>query len=183
MKNFLKIADNVDVLPIMLALNSKPDLWNENTLRTNHPLSPHTESSDVWVLFNEIPTNPEAVVNDIQTIPYRAWNEIPHLRNIIFDLMRRVEGVQLGRVIITKLSPGKKIPTHVDEGAPATFYSRFQIAIQSLPGALFNIEDETVNFRSGDIWKINNRAEHGVINNSTEDRIVCIVDIRTAAQC
>jgi quercetin dioxygenase-like cupin family protein len=68
----------------------------------------------------------------------------------------------------------------VDSGAPATFYTRYQIALQSLPGALFNIEDETVNFRSGDIWLINNKAEHSVVNNSADDRIVCIVDIRSA---
>lgn len=182
-KHFLRIADSIDVFPILHVLNANPDLWDENKLRTTHPASPHQETSDIWVLFNKLPDNPEEVANDIEVIPYRAWAMLPHLRNIIFDLMRRVEGMHLGRVIITRLKPGAKIPPHIDQGAPAEYYSRYQLAIQSFPGALFTIEDETVNFKTGELWKINNRAEHGVINNSAEDRLVCIIDIRTAAQC
>lgn len=64
-------------------------------------------------------------------------------------------------------------------GAPATYYNRYQVALQSLPGALFTIGDETVNFESGDVWLIDNKKEHGVINNSRDDRIVMIVDIRS----
>jgi hypothetical protein len=37
-----------------------------------------------------------------------------------------------------------------------------------------------VNLRSGDIWLINNKSEHSVVNNRADDRIVCIVDIRSA---
>lgn len=179
MKNFLQIAHNVDVLPSLHAIHSKPDLWDENNLRTTHPFSPHLECSDIWCWFNKVPDDPSEVVDDIQVVPYRAWNELPQLRPLIFDLMRRVEGTQLGRVIITKLEPGKKIPVHEDQGAPVEFYSRYQIALQSLPGALFTIDDETVNFRSGDVWKITNSKPHGVVNNSADSRIVVIVDIRT----
>jgi quercetin dioxygenase-like cupin family protein len=99
---------------------------------------------------------------------------------MIFDLMRTVEGIQLGRVIITKLSPGKEITPHVDQGAPAEWFNRYQIALQSLPGALFHIGDETVNFRTGDVFMIDNRTEHSVQNHSADDRIVCIADIRCA---
>jgi len=177
MKHFLKIADGIDVTPILHALAINPDLWNENTLRTQHPGTAHAEVSDIWLMFNELSDN---VVDDRQVIPYRGWDVLKPLRSLILDLMRRVDGVQLGRCIVTKLSSGKEILPHVDGGAPATYYSRYQIALQSLPGARFYIEDETVNFRSGEIWLINNNAEHGVINDSDDDRIVCIVDIRSA---
>jgi aspartyl/asparaginyl beta-hydroxylase (cupin superfamily) len=99
---------------------------------------------------------------------------------MVLDLIHRVNGVQLGRCIITKLPPGGQITPHVDGGAPAEFYTRYQIALQSLPGALFHSGDETVNFRAGEIWWINNRVTHSVVNNSADDRIVCIVDIRSA---
>lgn len=177
MKNFLKIADSVDVTPVLHALMVNPDLWDENTLRTVHAETAHAEASDIWLMFNEL--NSE-VVNDIQVRPYRAWDILKPLRVLILDLIHRVNGVQLGRCIVTRLPPGGVITPHVDGGAPATFYTRYQIALQSLPGVLFHIEDETVNFRSGDIWLINNKAEHSVVNNSADDRIVCIVDIRSA---
>lgn len=183
MKYFLKIAENVDVFPILHAVQLKPDLWDENNLRTTHPVSPHQDCHDIWILFNAIPKNEADIVDDTKVVPYRAWQELPQLRPVLFDLMRRVEGIQLGRVLITKLETGKKIPPHTDQGAPVEFYSRYQIALQSYPGCVFQIEDEKVQFRAGDVWKIDNSKEHSVVNNSSDDRIVLIADIRTASQC
>jgi hypothetical protein len=180
MQHFLCLADNIDVIPVMRELATQPDLWNQNTLRTQHPDTAHAEVSDIWLWFNEIPEDPTAVINDIQTIAYPAWTQLPSLRRLVLDLMRRVDGVQLGRCIVTKLPPGGQITPHVDHGAPAEFYTRYQIALQSLPGALFHCEDETVSFCTGEVWWVNNRVKHSVVNNSADDRIVCIVDIRSA---
>jgi hypothetical protein len=180
MQHFLCLADNIDVIPVMRELATQPDLWNQNTLRTQHPDTAHAEVSDIWLWFNEIPEDPTAVINDIQTVSYPAWMQLPSLRRLVLDLMRRVDGVQLGRCIVTKLPPGGQITPHVDHGAPAEFYTRYQIALQSLPGALFHCEDETVSFCTGEVWWVNNRVKHSVVNNSADDRIVCIVDIRSA---
>jgi aspartyl/asparaginyl beta-hydroxylase (cupin superfamily) len=155
-----------------------PDLWNENTLRTQFPQSPHHAVDDVWVFFNDV-SNPEAVPNEIQTHPCRAWIVIPQIRPLIFDLMRRVEGVQLGRVLITRLPPGKAITPHADGGAPVEFYSRYQIVLQSQPGVIFRVGDERAQWKSGDVWLIRNDLEHEVINGSADDRLAMVVDIRT----
>lgn len=176
MRHFAKIAE-VDVIPLVNALAVHPELWNENNLRTTHPSSPHTETDDIWVMFNEITDDPTAVVDDCEVIPYRAWDVLP-IRDTILDLMRRVGGTRLGRVIISRLPPGARIPEHVDQGAPATYYKRYHIALQSLPGALNNSGDETVNYRMGEVWWFDNAAPHSVINNSADDRIVIVVDIR-----
>lgn len=178
MRNFLRIASGVNVVPVLTALAAKPGLWNTDTIRTAHPQSPHAQADDILVFFNSIPADPLNVVNDIQTQPFPAWSELPQLRPLIFDLMRLTEATQLGRVIISRLAPGARIAPHVDEGAPATFYQRYQVALQSHPGALFRIEDETVSFSSGDAYWINNRAEHEVINNSNDDRIALVIDMR-----
>ena len=178
-RHFQQIAQGLDVIPALHALTLKPDLWNENDLRTRHPNTAHAQADDIWLMFNTVPDDPLTIVDDIAVQPYRAWHDLHHVRLMALDLMRRVEGVQLGRVMITRLKPGAAITPHVDQGAPAEYFRRYQIALQSLPGAIFRIEDEAVNFRSGEVWWINNRAEHEVINNSADDRIVCIVDIRT----
>ncbi|WP_198355711.1 aspartyl/asparaginyl beta-hydroxylase domain-containing protein [Sphingomonas sp. MA1305] len=174
MRHFLKIADSIDVVPLLSALAAKPDLWDENDLRTTYPNSPHQSVSDIWVMFNQLG---EDVPNDIQAHPYRAWHELP-IKDLILGLMRRVNGVQLGRVIITRLPPGKTIAPHVDQGAPADFYSRYHIALQSGPGCVVRSGGETVQFSPGEAWWFDNRAEHSVTNNSAADRIVIIVDIR-----
>jgi hypothetical protein len=180
-RNFFKVAEGVDVVPLLHALHLNPDLWDQNTLRTLYPNSPHAQVSDIWVFFNEIdPENLIATADAIQTHPFEAWRRLPPLRPIIFDLMRRVEGVQLGRVLITRLPPGGQITPHKDEGAPVDFYTRYQVSLQSLPGCLFRAGDETVQMRAGDVWRFNNKQEHSVVNNSADDRLALIVDIRTA---
>jgi quercetin dioxygenase-like cupin family protein len=179
MRNFLCLAEQVDVTPVLRELALQPDLWDQNTLRTAHPETAHGAVSDIWLWFNELSDDLSVITNDIQTRPYPAWMALPSLRRLVLDLIRRVDGVQLGRVIVTKLPSGAIIDPHVDRGAPAEFYARYQIALQSRPGALFHCEDETVNFRSGEVWWVNNRVIHSVVNNSDDDRIVCIVDIRS----
>lgn len=181
MKNFLKLADNVDVLPIMIELQRNSDLWNENTLRTQHPGTAHSEVSDIWVWFNELPKEElkNTVINDREVISYRAWKELPSIRPLICALMNQVQAVRLGRVIITNLPPGKEITPHVDGGAPAEYFQRYQIALQCLPGNKFIIGDEEVQFKTGEVWQINNRDIHSVVNNSADDRIVIIVDLRS----
>ena len=176
MRNFLQIG-HVDSVPTLAALATMPDLWNENTLRTRHHATAHAEADDIWLQFNRLPDNPAEVVDDTVVFPYPAWDALPHLRGHVLDLMRRVDGVRLGRVILTRLAPGKRIYPHIDGGAPAEYYTRYQIALQSLPGCIFRAGDETVQFQSGSVWWFNNRIEHEIINNSADDRIVCIVDI------
>jgi hypothetical protein len=180
MKNFLQLAAGLNVTPLLNALQRQPELWNQHPIRTQHPGTAHSEVSDILVFFNDLDQVPGSIVDDREVVPFPAWEKLPQLRPIIFDLMRTVEATRLGRVIITKLPPGKTITPHVDGGAPATFYERYQLALQSLPGALFHIGDETVNFRSGDVWWIDNSTVHSVTNNSADDRIVVIADLRCA---
>lgn len=180
MRNFLKLAEGVNTLSLLQQLQTNSYLWDENTLRTKHPGTAHSQVSDIWLWFNVVDNkNPLNVINDKDVIPYSGWNLLPAARPLVFALMNQVDGVQLGRVIISRLPPGKEIEPHVDGGAPATHFQRYQIALQSLPGCIFEIEDEEVNFLTGEVWQIDNTKEHSVINNSADDRIVMIVDIRS----
>lgn len=173
----------MDVFPLLHATQRQPHLFNTNTIRTKHHGTAHAEVRDILLRFNDLVEyqrtgNPSDIVDDKEAIEFPAWNSLPQARPLIFDLMRRVEGVRLGRVILTLLPPGKTITPHVDGGAPAHYYQRYQIALQCLPGAVFAIGDEEMNFRTGEVWWIDNTVEHSVVNNSPDDRIVLIVDIR-----
>lgn len=179
MNNFQCLAANVDTIPLLNAIMRDPALWNQNTLRTTHPGTAHAEVDDIWLRFNET-DEPEAVVDDKESVNYPAWWALPQARPLIFNLMARVEGERLGRVLITRVRPGGKITPHVDGGAPATYYDRFHIVLNSAPGCLFRAGDETVNMGTGQVWWFDNAKEHEVINNSVDDRIHMIVDIRTS---
>jgi len=178
LRNFCKIFEQMDVVPLLNALACKPHLWNQNDLRTTFPGSPHAACDDIWLLFNDT-SDPALVVDEIAVQPFPAWHELPQARDLIFSLMRRVEGVQLGRVMITRLRPGCSIPEHADTGAPAEYFQRYQIALQCLPGCNFHIGEEVIQFSMGEAWWIDNSEPHSVVNNSADDRLALIVDIRT----
>lgn len=176
MRHFQKIAESIDTIPLLNALAQRPDLWNEHTLRTTHPLSPHKQTDDVWCLFNDT-SDPESVVDDCEVVPYRGWYELP-IRPLVLDLMRRVDGIRLGRVLISRLAPGKEIPEHVDQGAPATYYKRYHLALKAEPGALNMSGGEVIQYRMGDLWWFDNSVPHSVVNNSADDRITLVMDVR-----
>ena len=46
MNNFLKIAQDVDVLPLLLEVQRQEFLWNKNPARLSK-LGPHSESDDI----------------------------------------------------------------------------------------------------------------------------------------
>ena len=97
--------------------------------------------------------------------------------------MQRVDGERLGRVIITKLPPGKTITPHVASGAHAEYYTRHQIMLSNSPGSMFHCGDESVFMQTGEVWWFNNAVTHSVVNNSSDDRIALIVDIRQSNPC
>lgn len=170
-------------MPLLSALARSPELWNQNLLRTTHQSSPHTQVDDIWLRFNDLKTyeetaDPAHVMDQHESINYPAFYALPQARALIFALMARVEGERLGRCIITKLKPGAVIDPHVDSGDHAAYFERYHIVLQSLPGSVFHAGGETVQMRVGEVWWFDNSSMHSVINNSADDRIHLIVDIK-----
>lgn len=182
MRNFHKLAEGMVFGPIVHALARQPELWDQETLRTTHPATPHSQVSDILVRFNDLAKWKEAgdaasLLDGHESIWFPAASKLP-VRPLLFDLMRSVEGERLGRVIITRLAPGCTITPHIDSGEHAAYYTRYQCALQSLPGVVFRCGAEQVSMRTGDIWYFDNRVEHEVVNNSADDRLALIVDVR-----
>lgn len=170
-------------MPLLNQLVRHPELWNQNTLRTTHANSPHSAVSDIWLRFNNVieyekTGNPSAILDQHESIWYPASHALTEARPLVFGLMARVKGVRLGRVLITKLSPGKKIDRHADSGDHAAYFERYHFALQSLPGSMFECGGEVINMPPGTVWWMQNQHEHCVENNSADDRIHLIADIK-----
>lgn len=184
MINFFKMGENVDVLPLLVALKQMPELWNQHTLRTTHENTPHAQVSDIWLRFNDISLfenggEDPSILDQHESINYPALARLPEARFLIFQIMARVQGERLGRCMITKLAPGGRITPHTDSGDHAAYYERFHIVLQAAPGCIFRAGDEQVQMRTGEFWWFQNQAEHEVINNSVDDRLHLIIDIHT----
>jgi hypothetical protein len=186
MRNFQLIATNIDVIPLMMALQTRPQLWNQHNFRTTYTGTPHRDVDDILLRFSapEKTVDPDHladVLEDVGPVFYPAWQELPQVRPLVFDLMRRVEAVSLGRVIITRLRPGGRIAPHADTEGDYVARDdgmRFHVVLQGLPGSLYHCGDETVAMLSGTAWWFQHREVHSVENASADDRIHLLVDFR-----
>lgn len=188
MKNFQLLAHSVDIIPLLLAIKRRPELWKEDTYLRDYPQGPFGEIESIMLRF---PTKgvfeTEKEVQDHlskydqhENIDYPAYKLLPEARPMVMGLMNRVGGERLGRVMINKIAPGGRIFPHADTPSHTEYYSRFHIVLQSLPGNVFIAGDEQVHMETGTIWWFDNSQVHEVINNSADDRIHMVVDIRTS---
>lgn len=180
MRNFQKLGE-VNCTDLLHAVQRQSDLWNSNDLRTKYPNSPHKDADDIWLRFNDkkdYGDNPQRVMDDVECVNYEAWVKLPQAHEIIFNLMRFVRGVRLGRVVITRLAAGRIITPHKDGGKYAEYYDRYHCILQNFPGSIFRGGKESLVMKNGEIYWFNNLEEHEIKNYSSDDRITMIIDIR-----
>jgi hypothetical protein len=172
MRNFQRLRTGIDTTILVNLLLRHSEYWDVDPVRTTFPGSSHVEASDILLRWGE---------NSLDAIP--AWDRepmkaMPVFKQVSIGLMETLKGVQLGRVIVTRLKPGGKIAPHIDEGLNAKFYTRTHLVLQGLPGNMFWCGGERVEMLTGEFWWFNNTQEHFCHNNSGDDRVHLIVDIR-----
>lgn len=169
------ISRGANVAPFLWALQSRPELWNQQTARTEDPASPHHGLDDIWARYGD---------------PSRALDGLPHdahwypaadligIRGFCLDLMRAVEGVELGGVLITRIPPGKECKPHTDPGWHARRYEKYGVQITSAPSQMFCFDNVSLETRPGDVFWFDNSHTHWVTNPTPYERITMIVCIR-----
>ena len=180
MRNFQPIA-MVDTVPLLNQVVRQPHLWKADTYLRDYPQGPFGNTETIFLRF------PPASVTELERGEKDqhecVWMDgslhLPAARPLIFGLMAKVEGERLGRVMVNKLAPGGRVFPHADTPAHADYWDRYHVVLQSGPGCNFRTGDETVHMPTGQVWWFQNALEHEVINNSADDRIHMIVDIRT----
>lgn len=182
MRNFLRLAQGIDVQPLMLQITRQPQLWKADTYLREYPQGPFNDVDTIFLRF------PPASVTELERSnkdPHECvWMDgaihLPAARRMIFSLMASVEGERLGRVMINRIRPGGRIYPHADTPEHANYWDRTHFVLQGLPGSAFRCGDEQVQMATGEVWFFRNELEHEVQNASAADRIHMICDIRTA---
>lgn len=188
-RHFHRIAAEVNVEGVVRELAAHPELWDAHRARKDAPGTPHGGMSDIWVRYNraepfETGKRPWSEFNDLH-LPefYPAWSALPSLHPIVFALMSHVRGVMLGGILITRIPPGARIEPHADAGWHVDTFSKYYLSLKSAPGAIFGCDHdgvrEELNPETGDIWEFDNHRLHWVENGSSQDRVTCIICIRT----
>lgn len=182
------LAQGVDVLPLNLAIKRQPALWKEDTYLRDYPQGPFKQIESIMLRFpvKSVFETEAELANHVSTydqhenVDYPAYKVLPEARPLVMQLMARVGGERLGRVMINKISPGGVIFPHADTPVHAEYWDRFHIVLQSQPGVVFRCGDEYAQMATGECWWFQNANEHEVANNSADDRIHLIMDVRTS---
>lgn len=191
MENFYKLAENINVTPLMLALHrleKSSNVWREDTYLRDYPQGPFGDCESVILRF------PPRTVHETESalkehrenfdqhenVDQPSFKFLPEARPLVFSIMSYVQGERLGRVMINKINPGGCIYPHADTPAHAAYWDRFHIVLKSSPGVDFRCGEEHVYMPVGSAWWFNNLLEHEVRNNSAEERIHMIIDVRTS---
>lgn len=183
MRNFYKLAENVNVQPIVHQLARNPQLWNADPFRTTFPGTPHVDVDDILLRFSDTSkcTTTTHVIGDNQPIWLFAASILTSVKPVVLALMATVQAYELGRVIISRIKPGGQILAHADKDGDyvqTTDRARYHVVLQGLPGSNYTCGDETVCMRTGEIWWFNAHEVHSVVNNSQDDRLHLLVDVR-----
>ncbi len=181
MRHFRLIAQNIDVLPLLLDLYRQPALWNEHPARTNHE-GPFTGTDDVWLRFRD----PAALVSrenyaeEFRCQWYPAWHALPHVRPIVFGLMARCEATELGGVMITRVPSGQQVKPHrdLDRWHAAFFNLKVYIPLMTNPAVVSTCGDEVCVMAPGAAWAFPNDELHSTVNDGDCDRITLITCLR-----
>jgi hypothetical protein len=194
MQHFQLLASEAPTSQLLLAihrLDKSHGVWKEDTFLRDYPQGPFGDCESIILRFpprsvhatEEALRAHEANFDQHENVDQPVFKSLPEARPLVFNLMAYVQGERLGRVIINKLRPGGRIFPHADTPAHAEYWDRFHIVLQSAPGCNFRAGDEMVHMDTGEVWWFNNRIEHEVVNNSADDRIHMVVDIRTSKPC
>jgi quercetin dioxygenase-like cupin family protein len=174
MSKHIKLVGSVDVEPLRQALLANPQLWDENTSRTENADSPHYQLSDIWARY----AHPDVDASQPHDSVWYPSADLLGIRQYVYPLMAMFQGDVLGGVLITRIKPGQICKPHTDPGWHARYYTKFAIQVQANEQQAFCFEDGKLVTKPGDVFWFDNHYTHWVTNESQEDRITVIVCIR-----
>jgi hypothetical protein len=160
------------------AFLDKCGYWNSHTERTV-TYSPHREVSDIYARYGDISTA-DVRRNDKAFPMFWYFRDLQQLLEPACDiLMNRVNGVELGGVLITKIPPGGKVYRHRDYGWHASTFSKYLICAKADMQQAFCFDGQELRTDDGAVFWFDNSNEHWVTNDSQRERISIICCIRT----
>lgn len=172
----------LDVAPLVSQLAEHPELWDAFPVRTESPLSPHREMSDIIVRYNDRANygGDRLRFNDQhEAIWYPLAGKIPAVYELVAELRAALgDTTELGMVLITRLPAGKQCYPHHDDGWHAQHYEKFAVQLASTPEQAFCFEGEELSALPGQSYWFDNSFTHWVTNNSHQDRMTLIASIR-----
>jgi len=177
--NFVRIAEGLDVEPLLKLLDAKPELWKEIQERQRFTKSPHKDTECIYVR-GPYAMSHYYVMWDTGSYDYPCME---YLKDALVPLMqpilKKLEVKDMGRVLIVNLKPSGHVTKHNDQGKYADHYSRFHIVVKSNQWCSQTCGDQKQKFEVGEVWWFNHKKLHTADNVGMTDRVHIIFDCVT----
>lgn len=171
--NFRRLLSRLHVGEASKEIAAQPDLWKLIQVRQQYDGTAHADTETI-VLRG--PTSIEGILDNLEAFNFDTAEKLPSTVALIRRVADFLQGREIGRIMLVRLSDHGCISPHVDEGAYARYYARFHLPIDSNPGCLFRCGEESVNMAPGELWWFNHQIVHSVLNRGAP-RIHLIMDL------
>lgn len=186
MKLIKRLVSNVAVSDLVASVESKPELWKENTWRQDYvvkldrPISPQKDTEALmffWAPENTI----ESVRDSLDIVKHENYMSVRNIQPLLLSCLAVIGAVECGRVFIAKLKPGGVVIPHCDYGMYADHFERFHLVLTSDEGNEFFVQDgtghrESLYMKPGELFWFNHKEAHWAVNNSKNPRMHLIID-------
>lgn len=175
MRNFQRLATGIVVNSLLLQLLRHTELWDRDHISLHwKKVHPEIDVSEILVRY---PVGDEIDAIQCEWKPASAC--LPAARDLALSVMTHARGEQLGRVVLTRLGPGKVIYPHADTvGEYSKFYTRLHVPIKSDESVIFTCGEETTSMYPGELYWFDHSRVHSIANRGADDRINLIIDVR-----
>ena len=180
MLHFTRLAEDLEIEPLLAELDAEPDMWFADTSR-QRKVRCQRNTLNIFLRAPKKPLPPGAKnANDVhETRLTRAAARFP--RTLAFcEKIADERGATLGRATLVALLPRSRVYPHIDTGAYYRIRDRFHLVLRSPEGSPLAAGDETVVMHEGEFWVFDNRVRHWAENLSDEARVHLIFDLLPA---
>ena len=180
--NFKRIAEGLDVDPLLQLLDAKPELWKEIQTRQKFTNSPHKDTETIHVR-GALKMSAYYLLWHTGSYDYPCMEYLkPALVPLMRPILEQLQVKEMGRVMIVNLKPCGHVTKHNDQGTYADHYQRFHLVLKSNQHCFQTCGNELQRFEVGDVWWFDHKKLHTADNVGDTDRIHIIFDAVIAAE-
>ena len=177
LQHFTKIAEHINIEPLLGELNASQDLWLADTSRQRR-VRCQRNTRNIFLRAAKKPLPPGAKnANDVHEIRIMPEAGKFPCTLVFCESVAKSLGCVLGRATLVALLPKSRVFPHVDSGAYYRVRDRLHLVLKSTEGSLLGAGDETVLMRTGELWVFDNKQQHWAENPSEEVRVHLIFDV------
>jgi Aspartyl/Asparaginyl beta-hydroxylase len=191
LNNFSKVAEGLDIQPILNEINANGNKWQKRQISIKPWQNGYTHREIEMIALRLTPTPADAMDNDesyrkgtdeIIADDLPVYDCYPKTREMVYQIMGMVRGGIIGRVGLIKLPPDCYVYGHYDTGLSSEFYNRFHVMVNGDKGNWAHCgegdDEEHLEMLTGECWTFNHQKWHSFSNRSNSDRIYLNIDIR-----